>query len=111
MSTGYEPLKAPTVQAQEVIEKTLENNPDADMRAIPNQWLLNERARADDFAAQVDGLQNILRQIPAKSAAIINSHNDVLQQHGGEILSVSLVHGLKREIANMIEELVLEEQK
>ena len=61
MTTGYEPLKAPTVVAQEVFEKVLEHNPDADMRAVPNQWVLDERALTDQLGAQIDRLTTEVR--------------------------------------------------
>src|SRR5690348_10626363 len=37
---SFGPLKPPSEQAREVFAKVLENDPGADMKAIPNQWLL-----------------------------------------------------------------------
>lgn len=58
-------LKKPSTQALEVFEKVLEHNPDADMKAVPNQWVLNERGImakvAADFEDQIAALQR--RQI------------------------------------------------
>lgn len=54
-------LKPPSAQALEVFEKVLEHNPDADMKAVPNQWVLNARGItakvAADFEDQIAALQ------------------------------------------------------
>lgn len=52
---AYSPLIAPSEDAREVFAKVVENNPDADMRAIPNQWLLDERALTEKVAIDLDG--------------------------------------------------------
>lgn len=48
------PLTLPSEEARQVFLKTLENNPDADMRAVPNEWLLRERSIAGRAVADVD---------------------------------------------------------
>lgn len=47
-------LKPPTPGAEEVFAVILEDDPYADMRAVPNQWVLNERARTGEVAADLE---------------------------------------------------------
>jgi hypothetical protein len=63
MMTDYGLLKPPSAQAIEVFEKVLENNPDADMRAIPNQWLLNERGLAERLSTESEIMREALEEI------------------------------------------------
>jgi hypothetical protein len=58
---NYGPLKPPSAQALEVFAKVLENNPDADMRAIPNEWLLKERGISAEFSERLSALESNLR--------------------------------------------------
>lgn len=57
---NYGPLKPPSAQALEVFAKVLENNPDADMRAIPNEWLLKERGISARFSERISDLESVL---------------------------------------------------
>lgn len=53
-------LKPPSEEAKAVFEKVLENCPVADMRAVPNQWLLNERARLAEIGEENQRLREII---------------------------------------------------
>lgn len=50
----WRPLSPPTEQARQVFTKTLLNTPDADMRAVPNQWLLNQRGLSEKVAHDLE---------------------------------------------------------
>jgi hypothetical protein len=59
---SFGPLKPPSDQALEVFAKVIENDPQADMRAIPNQWLLNERGVSQVFSDNIATLESRLDQ-------------------------------------------------
>lgn len=65
--SDYGPLKKPTAEAIEVFKKTLENNPDADMRPVPNEWLLRERSRCDEIGARLDQCETELERLRTDS--------------------------------------------
>ena len=50
----FGPLVPPTAGAIAVFETVVMNSPTADMRAIPNQWLLNERALTSKVAEELE---------------------------------------------------------
>jgi hypothetical protein len=52
--SDYGPLIRPTPTAISVFEKTLEQNPCADMRAVPNQWVLNARRITSKVATELE---------------------------------------------------------
>jgi hypothetical protein len=58
---AFGPLKPPSKQAREVFAKVIENDPNADMRAIPNQWLLNERGISQMFSERISTLESRLK--------------------------------------------------
>ena len=59
-------LTPPSATAMEVFKRTLENNPDADMRAIPNQWLLKERGLSSQFSDRIAELEAAAPSIAEK---------------------------------------------
>ena len=50
----FGPLVPPTAGAIAVFETVVMNSPTADMRAIPNQWLLNERALTSKVTEELE---------------------------------------------------------
>ena len=50
----FGPLIPPSETAIEVFEKVLEHDPSADMRAVPNQWVLNERGITGQVASELE---------------------------------------------------------
>jgi hypothetical protein len=72
--SGYGILKEPSDIAKEVFQKTLENNPDADMRAIPHQWLLNERGISGKLGDMVDDLEAANALLESKLALVFDGH-------------------------------------
>lgn len=57
--SDFGPLKPPSKTGIEVFEKVLEDKPDADMRAIPNEWLIKERGLTARFGDQIERLKEI----------------------------------------------------
>lgn len=57
MKAEIAPLIPPSKQARDVFRATLADNPEADMRPIPNQWLLRERARGDELNERIAELE------------------------------------------------------
>lgn len=57
---SFGPLKPPSEQAREVFAKVLENDSGADMKAIPNQWLLNERGVSQVLSDNIATLESRL---------------------------------------------------
>jgi predicted nuclease with TOPRIM domain len=58
---SFGPLVKPSKDACFVFKKTLENNPSADMRAIPNEWLLNERSICAEAVYNVESRLSALQ--------------------------------------------------
>lgn len=79
---NYGPLKPPSAQALKVFAKVLENNPDADMRAIPNEWLLKERGISAEFSERISTLESKLetvsKEVEGMEALLDQWHNEVL---------------------------------
>lgn len=51
---AFGPLLPPSPEALEAYQRQAENYPESDMRAVPKQWLLNERSITERVAAELE---------------------------------------------------------
>jgi len=70
----YSPLTPPSKIAKRVFAKLLENNNHADMRAVPNEWVLKERGRTQNLAIEISDLETENAQLRAELAALRHAH-------------------------------------
>lgn len=85
--SDYGPLQPPTEQAIEVFYKVLETNLHADMRPVPNEWLLKERGlsqKLSDRIAELEVENAELKAAATRAAILLNDatyHDGRYDQH------------------------------
>ena len=91
-------LKPPPARGLEEFAKLLESNPDADMRAIPAQWLLKERGVSAELADQLDAANEHIAELEAKNKALIDANVEVANINAGLLVEVEALREVARAV-------------
>lgn len=73
---AFGPLRPPSEIGREVYAKALEQQPDADMRAVPSQWLLDERAVSQKMADRAEAAEAEVARLREALEAIADAPTD-----------------------------------